>query len=79
MVGYKEVSLQPGQFIFGLYNACKETGLTLSSVRTSIKYLVAAGNITINSTNKYSIISIVNWAQYQEELTNKNSKNNFDN
>jgi hypothetical protein len=75
MVGYQGVSLQPGQFVFGLYKACEETGLTLSSVRTSIKYLVAAGNITINSTNKYSIISIVNWAQYQEELTNKNSKN----
>ena len=75
MVGYKEVSLQPGQFIFGLYNACKETGLTLSNVRTAIKYLVGAGKLTINSTNKYSIISIVNWAQYQEELTNKPQAN----
>ena len=28
-------------------------------------------NLTIKSTHKYSIITIVNWAKYQEEVTHK--------
>ena len=59
------VKLEAGSFVFGRRVASEETGLSQATIRTSIKRLVNSGNLTIKSTNKYSIISITNWATYQ--------------
>jgi hypothetical protein len=69
MVGFQEVHLEPGQFIFGRITAAKETGLSEQEIRTAIDSMRKRQNLTIKSTNKYSIISIVNWMDYQDELT----------
>ena len=68
-VGYQDVPLRPGQFIFGRQVASKETGLSERVIRTCCKHLENMENVTIKATNKYSIISIVNWTKYQEEET----------
>jgi len=65
VVGRKLVRLLPGQFIFGRRRASYETGLSESATRSAIKTLTKLGNITIKTTNKYSIITIVNWESYQ--------------
>ena len=64
-VGFQEVPLLPGQFMFGRKVASKETDLTEQNIRTCIQYLIKSKNLTIKSTNKYSIITIVNWEFYQ--------------
>ena len=69
MVGYQSITLQPGQFVFGLYASSKETKLSIQKIRTCLLILKKLENITINTTNKYSIISIVNWRDYQEDIT----------
>jgi len=80
VVGNQQIELSPGQFIFGRFKAMEETGLSVQKIRTSIEQLSKRRNLTIKSTNKYSIISIVNWKQYQEEITikttNKQPTNN---
>ena len=73
-VGFQDVQLEPGQFIFGRLTASKETGLSEQTIRTSIDSLRSSQNLTIKSTNKYSIISIVNWAKYQEDATQQTTK-----
>lgn len=65
IVGLQRVHLMPGQFIFGRKKASDETGLSEQEIRTIIKFLVKCENLTIKSTNKYSIITIVNWGTYQ--------------
>ena len=70
-VGFQNVPLEPGQFIFGRLTASKETGLSEQTIRTAIDSLRKSQNLTIKSTNKFSIISIVKWAEYQEEVTSK--------
>jgi hypothetical protein len=65
VVGLQTVHLTPGQFIFGLKKASQEIGLTLRETRTRIEYLKKAGNLTIKTTNRFSIVSIVNWQTYQ--------------
>jgi hypothetical protein len=65
VVGCQEIDLQPGQFIFGRKKAALELGLSEQEIRTIIDFLKKAGNLTIKSTNKYSIITIVNWNTYQ--------------
>ena len=67
MVGYQEVKLQAGQFIFGRKAASYELGLSERSVRTCLESLEKTKKTTIKTTNKFSIITIINWDTYQQE------------
>lgn len=64
-VGNQEIALHPGQFIFGRRVAAEETGLTHREIRTCLDLLGKWQNLTIKTTNKFSIITIVNWPTYQ--------------
>ena len=91
IMGCQEITLQPGQFIFGREKAAKELRLSEQEIRTIIAFLIKGGNLTIKATNKFSIITIVNWHIYQGSIrdnqpsdqpttnqpltTNKNDKN----
>jgi hypothetical protein len=65
IVGFREVNLEPGQFIFGRRKAAKETGLSEREIRTCLAFLSKAQNVTHQTTHHFSIISIVNWNSYQ--------------
>jgi len=75
IVGLQIVHLMPGQFVFGLRVASKETGLSIQEIRTILDFLRKAGNLTIKSTNKFSIITIVNWGIYQGDGGNEQQAN----
>lgn len=75
MVGFQEVDLEPGQFVFGRNMAVAETGLSERKIRTAIDSLRKRKKVTIKTTNKFSVISIVKWADYQEEATSKTTNN----
>jgi len=76
IVGLQVVHLMPGQFVFGLHVASKETGLSIQEIRTIVDFLRKAGNLTIKSTNKFSVITIINWPTYQgDDLENNNQIN----
>jgi len=67
------IDLLRGQLIFGRHTASFETGITEQSIRTSLTRLKSTSEITIQSTNKFSIITILNYETYQsnEEKTNQ--------
>lgn len=65
IIGTQTVHLIPGQFIFGRKKAAEDLDLSEQEVRTILKYLEKSENLTIKSTNKFSIITIVNWNTYQ--------------
>jgi hypothetical protein len=73
VVGFQEVILQPGQFLFGRKKASEETFLSEQNIRTCLTFLKKSRNLTIKSTNKFSIITVVNWSTYQyiEDETNR--------
>ncbi|MYL56611.1 DnaD domain protein [Virgibacillus halodenitrificans] len=73
-VGRQKVEIEPGQFIFGRKKAASELNMTESAVRDYIRTLEEDGVITVKATNKYSIVTVDNWALYQsngEENDNK--------
>ena len=72
--GYTEVHLLPGQFIFGRYSAAKELNMKPETVRRRIGKLENLGNCTIQSTNQYSVVSLVNWGFYQGNEKNAPAK-----
>lgn len=76
IIGYQTIHLMPGQFIFGLNSASKDLRLSIQSLRTCLDYLKRSENITVQSTNKYSIITIVNWDTYQSVGDESNSQDN---
>jgi len=67
IVGYQVVRLLPGEFIFGRHSAAQSLGMTDREIRTCLTTLKTTSNVTIKTTNKYSIISIVNWDTYQQD------------
>ncbi len=73
VVGCQQVHLMPGDFVFGLNKASEELDMSVRSIRTIIDFLRNSQNMTIKTTNKYSVISITNWGIYQsEEIQNDN-------
>lgn len=66
-VGKKTVDLKPGQFVFGRRKAALELNMSESTVRDYMKVLTDDNVITVSPTNKYSIVTIVNWAVYQSK------------
>jgi len=68
------VEVLPGQMITGRQKLAVAVGLSEQSIRTSIKRLKSTSDLTIKVTNKYSVITLTNWAKYQSidtELTSK--------
>lgn len=65
IVGCQPITLEPGQFVFGRRIAAKELGMSEQEIRTCIELAKKADFLTIKSTNKFSIITIINWPIYQ--------------
>ncbi len=71
VVKFKEVSLLPGQFVFGRRMAQKETWISERTLRTCVCRLVDMGMITTQTHKTHTIISIVNWENYQSVPDNE--------
>jgi hypothetical protein len=59
------VTLAPGQSIFGRDAAAKELNSTPRKIRTSLETLKKLAIIDQQTTNRYSIITVINWHTYQ--------------
>jgi len=69
-----DIEIKSGQFITGLFVACKEIKVSPRKYRTCIAYLQNTGRITVKSTNKFTLISVLKWEKYQDSdkrLTNE--------
>jgi len=78
---WKGVHLEPGQLITGRKALSQMTGISEQGIRTCLERLKSTNEITIKSTNKFSVITIVNWGKYQcmnEEPTSKSTSDSAD-
>lgn len=64
---WRGVQIQPGQGVFSLRKLEKEVGISIRSLRTAIKHLIETNVIIVENTNNYSLITVVNWGDYQDE------------
>ena len=72
LVGRQIVKLEPGQFVFGRLKAAESLNMNDRTVYDYIKTLEKLGMIYINSNNKFSVITVVNWELYQgNEIENQ--------
>lgn len=73
------IKLKRGQFITGRFKASEELRLSPMKFRQRLQLLGGLGQISIKSTNKYSIITVIKYGDYQDKgkkLTNKQPTNN---
>lgn len=62
---YKGVTIGAGECVFGRKKWAKELGLSEQNVRTALSHLQSTNEITIVSTNKFSVIHVVKWEFWQ--------------
>jgi len=72
--GFLGILVHRGQVVTSLPSLCKNTGLSIQSVRTAISHLKSTGEITVKTYPKFSVITIVNYDKYQD-LTGKSTYN----
>ena len=76
---YHGVIVRAGDAVFGLQSLSEKLGLSVQQVRTALKHLQSTGEITIKSTNQFSVATLENWAKYQlseDEATNEQQTSN---
>lgn len=76
IVGCQLVHLMPGEFVFGRKSAAEELDMSEQNLRTLLDFLKTTKNITIKVTNKFSIVSIINWSTYQQDENEINQQSN---
>jgi hypothetical protein len=63
------MDINPGQMVTGRLKLAEELNMTDRKIRTSLNRLKSTNEIAIKTTNKYSIITICKWDNYQSEKT----------
>lgn len=75
---WQGIVIERGQSVFGRQEWAKKLGISEQKLRTCIERLKSTNEITIESTNRFTIITIVNYEEYQKdetEITNEKEKN----
>ncbi|MFA6359047.1 MAG: hypothetical protein WCY09_10415 [Candidatus Omnitrophota bacterium] len=79
----QEIIIKPGQFLTGRKELATSAGLTEMQTRYALTCLKVTNTITIKTTNKFSVITILKYNQYQninqqsnQPVTNKQPTSN---
>lgn len=68
-----EQEVKRGQLLTGRYALSEETGISPSSTRNYLKILENIGFLDIKSTNKFSLITLTKYSQYQDKKKKEDS------
>ena len=74
IVGVQEIELNSGQFICGRKKDSEALGLSESTFYRYLKRLESLKMLSLNSNNKYTVVTVENWAKFQEEEREANNK-----
>jgi len=73
---FRGYEIPRGSLVIGYTALSKRLGISKQSVRTAISHLKSTGEITLKSTNKFSIVTIANWEKYQSRSESANTQTN---
>jgi len=66
--------IKPGQTVIGLVSLSETLEISIQSLRTAINKLKSTNEITVQSTNRFSIITVLKWEDYQSDTRKSTSK-----
>ena len=64
-VDWRDGVIRVGQCVTSVASLSLATGLTTKQTRTALKHLQSTGEIVVKGANKYSIVTICKYAEYQ--------------
>jgi len=80
---WQGIDIKKGQFVTSFGKISADTGISLQTIRTLLKKFEKSNEINIQTTNKYSVVTICKYECYQketeetnEQLTNKQQSTN---
>ena len=76
IVGGVVCELVPGEVVFGRSKAAADLGLGEQQIRTALNLLKKMKIATSRSTNKFTVVSLVNWHNYQDDQAAANQQTN---
>lgn len=76
---WQGIEVKRGQIVTGIESLSLETGISVRSVRTCLERLKSTRELTIKTTNKYSIITLCNYDSYQENFHKNDHQNDHQN
>ncbi len=78
LIGDSIVHLEQGQFVTGRKALSSELNLSEQQLRTLLKKLEKLNIISVKPTNRFSVVTVINWGLYQDanQLANQQSTNN---
>ena len=62
---FEGITIPKGSFVSSIQKLSIETDFTEREIRTAISHLKTTGELTVKTTNKYSIFTITNYCMYQ--------------
>jgi len=62
---WRNVAYKRGQFITSLPTMSEELGFSVRNIRTALEHLKSTGELTDKTTNKFRIITVINYDKYQ--------------
>lgn len=72
--------IRRGQLVTSINSLCTELSLSTQAVRTALNHLKKTGEIKVQVTNKYSVITVENYTLYQDDEVKSNKQaNSLDN
>lgn len=74
---WRGIELEKGQFVTSYKKLAEENGVSLQTVRTHIKRLIKSGNLTIKTTNKFTIVTVCNYSVWQDSENENNTQTNI--
>lgn len=75
---WRDRVLKQGQLATSYRHLAENLGFSVQQIRTAIAKLKSTHEITTESTSKYTVITIVNWEDYQSNDENTNTDLNRD-
>jgi hypothetical protein len=71
---WQGIDIKKGQFITSYGKISSDTGISLQTIRTLLKKLENTNEINTQTTNKYTVITICKYADYQSEESDTNTQ-----
>lgn len=72
------ITLKKGQLVTSYKHLSEDLAFSVRQVRTAIDKLKSTGEITTEATNRFTLITVVNWEEYQlfdEKMTSEATSN----
>ena len=73
---FQDIVIKRGSLTTGRKKLATDTGLSQQEIRTAITKLKSTNEITTKATNKYTVITVVNYDKYQGNNNDSNQQNN---